>query len=408
MSFTISEEDYNSIVRELQLEEESPSKKIAHLRNVLSHIESKHIRMSSSIGKSLFTDLKMKTFHTSAINRIDDMVKLVGGDKKMPLSSFTFMDKDLLSSMRGIQTEGGIIYELEGTVLFKGTADIMSIPDEKYRRWLPPSYVIPSEIQNEFVNEINTFKKLNSKPSPDDEMGVTRYVLFYTKVVEGFIKKHKDEIREFVSKDRYGSWDELLIQQFKVKDILFTVNNVRSYDGEYAWLVEYKQLNDLMDKRELNEFEMVRWKEYHVRFMDILKKLNLLAEGEVTYTEDTKVALTWVKQRGGLIDREEYSKKLKGITENKTNKKMSKKIKISESQLKTIMERRHTYAGDTNEEEKFDIDQLEDKDKEKIDVETTEEMKEQSPNDSEINVGEGDEMMNESIEKIRNNFKRFL
>ena len=41
------------------------------------------------------------------------------------------------------------------------------------------------------------------------------------------------------------------------------------------------------------------------------------------------------------------------------------------------MERRHTYAGDTNEEEKFDIDQLEDKDKEKVKVTKPEEVKEQ-------------------------------
>lgn len=390
MSFIISEEEYKRVARELQLEGESPSKNIAHLRNTLSHIDSRHIRMSPSIGKTLFGDLKTtKTFHTSSINRIDDMIGLIGGNIKNPLSSFTFMDKDLLSSMRGIQTEGGIIYELEGTALFKGTADIMSIPDEKYRRWLQSGTVIPSDLQNEYIDTINTFKKLNTKPSLDDKEGVTRYVLSYTKVVEDFIKKHKDEIREFVTKEKGGSWDEILIQQFKVKSILLTVNNVRSHGGEYDWLIEYKQLNDLMDRRELNEFEMVRWKEYHIRFMDILKKLNSLAEGEVTYTEDTKVAITWVKERGGLIDREEYSKKLKGITENKTNKKMSKKIKISESQLKTIMERKHTYAGDTNEEEKFDIDQLEDKDKEKIKVTKPEEVKEQDFGmDSETEVDE--------------------
>ena len=75
---------------------------------------------------------------------------------------------------------------------------------------------------------------------------------------------------------------------------------------------------------------------------------------------------------------------------------MNKKIKISESQLKTIMERRHTYAGDTNEEEKFDIDQLEDKDKEKVKVTKPEEVEEQ------------DSLMNESIKNIKNNFKRFL
>lgn len=54
---------------------------------------------------------------------------------------------------------------------------------------------------------------------------------------------------------------------------------------------------------------------------------------------------------------------------------MSKKIKISESQLKTIMERKHSYQ-ETNEEEVTDMDQLEDKDKEKIDVKEPEDINE--------------------------------
>lgn len=75
---------------------------------------------------------------------------------------------------------------------------------------------------------------------------------------------------------------------------------------------------------------------------------------------------------------------------------MAKKIKITESQLRTIMERRHTYAMDTNEEEKTDFDQLEDKDQEEVDVKEPEEVKEE------------DSMMNESIQKIKDDFKRFL
>lgn len=75
---------------------------------------------------------------------------------------------------------------------------------------------------------------------------------------------------------------------------------------------------------------------------------------------------------------------------------MAKKIKITEAQLKTIMERRHTYQSETNEEEMTDMDQLEDKDQEEVDVKEPEEVKEE------------DSMMNESIQKIKDNFKRFL
>ena len=69
---------------------------------------------------------------------------------------------------------------------------------------------------------------------------------------------------------------------------------------------------------------------------------------------------------------------------------MSKKIKITEEQLKMIMERKHSYPEQTNEEKFDEIDQLKDEDKEKVDVE------EESP------------VVNESIEKIKSNFRRFL
>lgn len=69
---------------------------------------------------------------------------------------------------------------------------------------------------------------------------------------------------------------------------------------------------------------------------------------------------------------------------------MSKKIKITENQLKMLMERKHSYPEQANEEKFDEMDQIKDEDKEKIDVE------EESP------------VVNESIEKIKSNFKRFL
>jgi len=70
---------------------------------------------------------------------------------------------------------------------------------------------------------------------------------------------------------------------------------------------------------------------------------------------------------------------------------MSKKIKITESQLKMLMERKHFYQQ-ANEEKFDEIEQLKDDDKQKIDVEVTED----SP------------VVTESIKKIKSDFKRFL
>jgi hypothetical protein len=75
---------------------------------------------------------------------------------------------------------------------------------------------------------------------------------------------------------------------------------------------------------------------------------------------------------------------------------MGTKIKITEEQLKTIMERRHTYLGDANEEVDMDSETLETEMEEEVEeVEETEETLESSE-------------INESLLKIKSEFKRFL
>lgn len=91
---------------------------------------------------------------------------------------------------------------------------------------------------------------------------------------------------------------------------------------------------------------------------------------------------------------------------------MSKKIKITESQLKMIFERKHSYKQETNEEEFETIDQLEDDDKEEIKV--GEQSEEWDPNGSvgvsgvSADAARGSGPMWESKEDIIKNFKRFM
>ena len=92
---------------------------------------------------------------------------------------------------------------------------------------------------------------------------------------------------------------------------------------------------------------------------------------------------------------------------------MSTKIKITESQLKMIFERRHTYAQE-NEEVFDEIDQIEDKDAEKIDVEG-DQTEEWDPNKSVSVDGvasdaarRGTPPLWEGSQKVLDNFKRFL
>lgn len=72
---------------------------------------------------------------------------------------------------------------------------------------------------------------------------------------------------------------------------------------------------------------------------------------------------------------------------------MSKKIKITESQLKMIMERKHSYMETKEEEVKIE----EPKEEEEECKECGEKMEEEENN-----------VLNEQIEKIKSDFRRYL
>lgn len=74
---------------------------------------------------------------------------------------------------------------------------------------------------------------------------------------------------------------------------------------------------------------------------------------------------------------------------------MAKKLKITESQLQKLMERKHSYIDNTPEEEEV----AEETSAESAIIKLDNEEEEEETND---------EMMNESIESIKANFRRFL
>lgn len=76
---------------------------------------------------------------------------------------------------------------------------------------------------------------------------------------------------------------------------------------------------------------------------------------------------------------------------------MSKRIKITESQLKMLMERRHTYSRIETKEEEEECKEC-GQSMEEYDIETGPETMDEN----------NDEVINEQLEKIRSEFKRFL
>jgi Tfp pilus assembly PilM family ATPase len=68
---------------------------------------------------------------------------------------------------------------------------------------------------------------------------------------------------------------------------------------------------------------------------------------------------------------------------------MSKKIKITESQLKTLLEKRHSYKEEPKEEKMEELQEPKEEDGEKMEEITQ-------------------PVVNEHVEKFKSDFKRFL
>src|SRR5210317_1758198 len=90
-------------------------------------------KIQSIIGKE-----KVSVFHVGNAETERDITqvqRIVG--KKGTLSTFTSVDKgEKLAKGKGIQSGGGIIYQIEGTLLVASTRDMQSMPDNTGRRWI--------------------------------------------------------------------------------------------------------------------------------------------------------------------------------------------------------------------------------------------------------------------------------
>lgn len=190
-----------------------------------------YIPITPKIGGILYDNVTTKTFHISGIRQIDDMKKLVG--KKKSLSTFTKMAKWYLEGMEGIQTNGGVLYELQGTLLLKSYMDVMSRPDEQGRRWVSP-FEFNTAYNRDFSNTITKFtdkleklyKTYRSKfeKNPDNKM-TAEFLKAYIDICEEWVVKNKKKIIEHLTQINpsladSASWDEILVNNIQIYDVL--------------------------------------------------------------------------------------------------------------------------------------------------------------------------------------------
>ena len=273
---------------QLKLIEQQQLNELKWLANVQSHIVRMDIPLTPSLVNYIWGKQRVTTFHVGDVNGIDDMSKIVGTRKS--LSTFRFMDKELLKDMKGIQTEGGIIYQIEGDLQFDAPVDILSGPDESGRRWVV-LHILPENLKLKFYNEFKNHNKFNNINEPKD-------LISYYRWIDGFIKTHSKEIREYFTDikthrdGKLNSWNETVVNNIQIKDILWRENIVNFLE---TWETTEQKTNVIQ--------------EIGIKLNSIATGIVYLSDGGDRFGFRDINPVRWVQKRGGLTDFKKYVKK---------------------------------------------------------------------------------------------------
>ena len=221
------------------------------------------IPVSSTIFKRILGDLPRDTVqHLMDATKMKNFFKLIG--KKKSLSAFTEMNPSAL--VGGVQTRGGVVADIEADILIEYPDDIFSTPDSNGRRWVylasaldskneDKARIMVSQLRLDILgkyagvdtsfydaqSEINEIKDMwknaptkvfsflvksgveDAQKEANKIKGkmVGEYIDGLEAIMKKFAKDVESNLRDFgYGKDNNPeSWDELVVNNFKVKHI---------------------------------------------------------------------------------------------------------------------------------------------------------------------------------------------
>ena len=221
---------------------------VAWTYELLSLIEGKKIPLSPSIINLLYEDKIIDAFHISDTDNITNLSKIIG--KRNTISSFLYYNESRIKKLAGVQTKGGIIYNLEGKLVFNSNSDIMSENDKSLnRRWISAD-----TLSQDVYKDLIEFIKDNSRAEKN-----LNYIKAYLNAVKTSIIKHKNKIKNriinHIINTEYGDWNEILVKNIKIKEILY---KPKENDDEEVITEDLKKIcNNVVV--EYNEENILKW-----------------------------------------------------------------------------------------------------------------------------------------------------
>lgn len=251
-----------------------------------------------------FYNTRISCFHIMGYRQIPLFKALLNSKKS--ISAFTQMEKNTLSDLSGIQTTGGILLELDGNLVFKGNFDLMSMPDDIGRRWIdffdgfnkqknlmPKFSRILESFKRELINQIGArfgFSKLmdilkeDKERSPEENKILQQFLSYYIPITEKFLIENKKWFIKLLDQDFDYGWNEVLVNDVKVKNIICYVNHDKDVHRYFNSTI-MSELKDIYG----DDIEKMQ------------KDLMSIASEEVYITNNSDEIVKFVEERGGKL-----------------------------------------------------------------------------------------------------------
>ena len=268
---------------------------VAWKDDIMNHIED-CVPLTNKIVKLIFDNKRTTAFHITdgvhALGRANAMMNSKS-DAKKSLSCFTYCtEKRLTDTKITTHTGGGVLYYLEGNLLFSINKDSMSKPDPSGRRW-----ILNKNFPAKFRNELNDWlwSKVDGQEYNYDRISFgdsknkwSAFLRRYIPFIESLVEKYAQDIRRLC--DMFWGWqdpatteededdyNEIVINDVKVKEVLLNKKTILEYGKE-------EDINKIIED----------WKKLSVN---------------VQVAESEQDILKWFHERGGITD---YQALIKG------------------------------------------------------------------------------------------------
>ena len=286
---------------QLKLIEQQQLNELKWLANIQSHIVRMDVPLTPSLVNYIWGKQRVTTFHVGDVHGIDEIGAMVGTRKS--LSTFRYMDKELVKNMKGVQTEGGIIYQIVGDLQFDSPTDIMSAPDETGRRW-----VNIRSFHNDFQNKVELEYVKYEKFGHMNELSKSpKNLIEYYRLIDQLVRENAKEIREHftdIKKNRGGResmWNETVVNNIEVEDILWK-----------------EDIIGFLNTWETNEQKIKVLEEIGTKLSSISTGVVYLSDGGGTFGFRDINPIKWIEKRGGLTNFKKYVKKFHVDSEPRT------------------------------------------------------------------------------------------